>query len=211
MPIVFGQVGAPSTTSAADASNLPALQGKQGDMIVSELHGKYYTQTYRGNVFGFLRAAVTLPVNAATLASVYSIYNPPGSGKNLEMLCFDMAYVLATTVVDGVGLYYSTAASGAAGSTFTTNVTPISKLLGGPSSSPVALCYSALTAVGTPVLADILAYTGAVTSTAANPIHYDFDGRTVVSPGTLIHLAMTTAASTASGFTGGLTWAEVPI
>lgn len=204
------QVTNPSNTSTPDSTVITQPAGKAGESYFAELRGKYYTQNYRGGLFALTRAAITLPVNATTLASTFSVYNPPGSGKNLEIVRFDMAYVLATTVVDGVGLYYSTAASGAAGSTFTTQVTPISLLLGG-NSSTVAQGYSALTAVGTPVLATIMAYTGAVTSTAANSISYAFDGSVVVTPGTLIHIAMTTAASTASGFTGALTWAEIPV
>lgn len=199
-----------STSSAPDGTPIAQPAGKAGEALVSELRGKYYTQTYRGGTFVFTRAAFTMPVNAATLASTMSVYNPPGSGKNLELVRFDMAAVLATTVVDGVGLYFSSAASGAAGSTFTTQVSPVSTLLGG-SSATVAQGYSALTAVGTPVLIAIMGYFGAVTSTAANPISYPFDGSVVLTPGNLIHVAMTTAASTGSGVTAALTWAEVPI
>ena len=199
-----------SNSSIPDTTLVSAIAGKAGEAVVTELHGKYFTENYRGNVFGFSVAAVTLPVNAATLASKFGVYNPPGSGKVLELVRCDMAYVVATTVVNGVGLYYSTVASGAAGSTFTTAGTAISLNLGG-NSAPAAVGYSAVTHVGTPVLAAVMAYSGAVTSTTVGVISYSFDGSILVQPGTLLAVAMTTAASTGSGFTGMLTWAEIPV
>lgn len=202
-------VGNPTNTSNADGASVTALAGKAGEQIAAELCGKYYTRNYRNGVFAFSQAAVTLPVNATTLVSKLGVYNPLGSGKNLELICFDMAYVVATTVVNGVGLYYSNGTN-ASGATFTTAGTIISGVLGGGGTS-VATGYSAVTHVGTPTLGALLAYTGAVTSTAVNSVHYDFDGRVIVPPGTLLAVAMTTAASTASGFTGMLHWAEVPV
>lgn len=203
-------VGNLTNVSNADGTTVTNLAGKAGEAMVAEIGGKYYTRTYRGGVFTFTQAAITLPVNAATLASKFGIYNPLGSGKNLELICCDAAYVLATTVVNGMGLYYSTG-SNASGSTFTTAGTQISNFINGSGSSSVAQCYSAVTHVGTPTLAAIMFYSGAVTSTAFNTLHYDFDGRVVVAPGTLLAVANTTAAGTGSGTTLAMTWAEVPI
>ena len=42
------EVGAPSASSIGDNQVTGALGGKQGDAIVSQLHGKYYTQASRG-------------------------------------------------------------------------------------------------------------------------------------------------------------------
>ena len=60
MPIGYGLVGAPSNVSAADGTNAQILQGKAGEQVVTELHGKWYTSAYRGRVFqtGVLIASV---------------------------------------------------------------------------------------------------------------------------------------------------------
>src|ERR1041384_1611691 len=100
-------VSSPSNNSNSDGTTVTALAGKQGEQVVTELHGKYSILNYRGNVFTFNVTAQTIPVIAATLASKFSLWNPPGSGKNAELICFDMGVVLATTVVNTVGIYYS--------------------------------------------------------------------------------------------------------
>ena len=105
MPILFGQVGAPSTTSASDGSNLPALQGKQGDLVVSELHGKYYTQSYRGNSYWGSTAAagVTLTIVTATTNVGLILWNPQGSGKNAALIATTITPTTAMTTAAGYG------------------------------------------------------------------------------------------------------------
>lgn len=206
----FGSIVNPQTISNTDnTETFGMIMGKSGEVLVAEARGKYYTPSYRGSVFAFSVAAATLPVNATTLASKFSVVNPVGSNKNLELIRLDWAYVVATTAVNGLGLYYSTPVQ-TAGSTLTTPATPIC-LNFALSTISVATAYSALTTVGTPVLAALCGYTGAVTSSASAPNSYNFDGTVIVPPGWSIHVANTTAASTASGFTGMLTWAEHPL
>lgn len=197
----------PELISVTDSTVNPNdIFGKSGEKIISELHGKYYTSSYRGPVFSYSENAITLPVNAASLVSKFTLYNPTGSGKNLELITLDWAYAVATTVVNGIGLYYSTVTQTAAG-TFTTPGTAVA-LNTGTSVTPVCVPYSAYTANGTPTQLALCGYTGAVTSTAANVNSYNFDGRILVGPGTSVHVAMTVAASTASGFSGSISWAE---
>lgn len=205
-----GVVANPETISTADNTNVPNdLFGKAGERITADLHGKYYTSAYRGEVFGFAVNAATLPVNAATLASKFSVVNPLNSTKVLELIRFDWAYAVATTVVNGIGIYTSTAAQTAL-ATLTTPATAQSLSLG-PGIGAVAVPYSALTASGTPAQVALVGYTGAVTSTAADVNQYNFDGAILIWPGYSVHVAMTVAASTGSGFSGFLTWAEHPV
>ena len=174
------------------------------------VNGRYAELAQRGQVFHASRAAVTLPVNAATLVSVFGLHNPAGSGKMLEMIECEAHAVLATTVVNALGLYFSNG-SNASGATFTTPVAggvKSSRL--GEGVTSVCTLYSAVTHVGTPELVDIIGGWGAVTDGGATPIRKVWDGKIVVPPGTLLALAMTTAAWTGSGFTGLLRWAETP-
>lgn len=177
-----------------------------GELVMTE---RYQELAARGQVFHLSRAAVTLPVNAATLASVFGLYNPPGSGTMLELIEAEAHAVLATTVVNALGLYYSNGTN-ASGATFTTQISTIENARLGEGVPTVCRAYSAVTHVGTPVLADIIGGWGAVTDGGATPIRKQWNGRIQVPPNTLLALAMTTAAWTGSGFTGLLRWAEVP-
>lgn len=173
-------------------------------------HPRYAELAARGLVFSASAAAVTLPVNAGTLASKFGLFNPVGSGKMLELIECEAHYVVATTVVNALGLYYSNGTN-ATGATFTTLLqSSVQNQRVGEGPASAAQFYSAVTHVGTPALLDLIGGWGAVTDGGATPIRKQWDGKIQVPPGTLLALAMTTAASTASGFTGVLRWAEVP-
>lgn len=195
-----------AVASAANPGEKSLRVSDDGSLVANS---RYAELAARGQVFHLSRAAVTLPVNAATLASVFGLYNPPGSGKMLEMIECEAHAVLATTVVNALGLYYSNGTN-ASGATFTTQISTIENARIGEGVSTVCRAYSAVTHVGTPVLADIIGGWGAVTDGGATPIRKQWNGSIQVPPGTLLALAMTTAAWTGSGFTGLLRWAEVP-
>lgn len=173
----------------------------------------YADYAMRGQVYSFSVAAVTLPVNAATLASKWGLYNPPNSGVFVEILEVEAHSVVATTVVDAMGLYYSNGTN-ATGATFTTPATTSQNARVGEGPASVATPYSAVTHVGTPALIDIVGGWGAVTDGGSTPIRKSYGlstpRRILLPPATLLAVAMTTAASTASGITGTLTWAEIP-
>lgn len=172
-------------------------------------HPRYAELAARGQVFALSRAAVTIPVNAATLVSVFGLYNPASSGRMLELIECEAHAVVATTVVDALGLYYSNG-SNASGATFTTQINTIENGRMGEGTPSVCRAYSAVTHVGTPVLSDLIGGWGAVTDGGATAVRKQWDGKLMVPPNTLLALAMTTAASTASGITAMLRWAEIP-
>ena len=200
-------VNPPAQSSNPDGAEIFALGGKQGDALVSELHGKHYTANYRGKMFAATAAAVTLPVNAASLVSVFTLWNPPASGINMEIVEVSVVNVLATTVVDAVGWYFSTAALTAAG-TFTTAGTT-QPLNVGAGFTSAGRFYSAYTHSGTPVLVDIIGGYGAATDQTG--ITKFYDGRLILPPGIAMSVAMSTTASTGSGITLSASWQESPI
>ena len=200
-------VTAPSQSSNPDGFEVFQIGGKQGDAIVSELHGKHFTANYRGKLFAATAAAVTVPVVAANLVSVFTLYNPPASGVNMELVEASVVNVLATTVVDGVGWYFSSAVL-TAGGTFTTVGTP-QPLNVGAGFTPAGKFYSAYTHSGTPVLVDIIGGYGAATDQVG--ITRFYDGRLILPPGIAMSIAMTTTASTGSGLTLSASWQESPI
>src|SRR3954471_8545966 len=106
MSLNQGRVLNPSSISAPDTQTLDILLGRQGEQLASELHGKYYTINKRGGLFTGNVTAVTVPVIAATLVSVFSLYNPRNSGVDMELIDIDITSVLAAVVVDTFGLYF---------------------------------------------------------------------------------------------------------
>lgn len=181
--------------------------GDDGSLVAQN---RYAELANRGLVYSASRAAVTIPVNAATLVSVFGLYNPAGSGKMVELIEAEAHAVLATTVVNALGLYYSNG-SNASGATFTTQLqSAVENGRAGEGIASVCRFYSAVTHVGTPALLDLIGGWGAVTDGGATPIRKAWDGKILLPPGTLASLAMTTAASTSSGITALLRWAETP-
>jgi len=83
----YQQVG---PSSAADGAVVPVRAGKLGDQINSELHGRFYEQTYRGSVYGIgcgltaLSAATILLT--ASAQPIVGVWNPPNSPVNLVIL-----------------------------------------------------------------------------------------------------------------------------
>lgn len=201
----------PSTSVSLTAgTTLTQLADHTGSSLVAPLHGKWYNAAKNGNVFHANVTAVTLPVIASGLVSKFSVYNQAGSGKNLELISIDIGFVLATTVVDVVGLYYEQGAGISLGST--TYATPQGGLLGASNLNAGKFATTLTHTTGvTPTRLMIISTFGATSSSADAPIHYDFDGKVIVPPGTIISVAMSTAASTASGIDVGMSWAEWPI
>jgi len=185
------------------------LGGRAGEGIVSELRGKFFTAAYNNLMYNFNVTAVTVPVVANNLVSVFSLWNPPSSGIMAELVGIDIGQVLATTVVDAMGIYFSTGAKALAG-TFTTLGTVQPAIIGGNPANKV-LAYSAYTHSGTPVRVDIITSFGAVTDAVVFGPTKGYDGRRLIPPGCVISVAMSTAAGTTSGLDISADWIEWPL
>lgn len=110
--LIQGQVGAPSTSITAGA-NPPVRQGQLGDMIVSELHGRFYEQAYRGALFSggitsltsISNATFTTATTGATATPILGIHNPIGSTVNCVVLQASLAITLTALQATGAGPY----------------------------------------------------------------------------------------------------------
>jgi hypothetical protein len=202
MPIEYGLVQAPSNTSAPDGSNLPIIQGKSGEQFVAELHGKWYSACYRGRVFstGVLIAGVTIPVNTTTTPT-FTLYNPLGSGVNLELISLDVGWPAAAASVVGTLL-------GSTGVQVPTSVTAgnIYSTLIGAGAVPQAKFYTAATIVAITQHMPLITMSTVVDT--MNPAHVDFDGAVVLAPGSLFTLTSTPVQTAVA--LPALRWAEFP-
>src|SRR5436309_3544891 len=115
----------------ADGTDGGLRFSRSGEQIVSELHGKYAEQSFRGNVFwAAMTAGVILPAPAATANNPMTLANPAGSGKNLFLISFDMVVtVIPGTPLTGLyGLYVNT--NPVAAAVTGTAIAPIPALVG---------------------------------------------------------------------------------
>ncbi len=184
------------------------IGGYSGIALGSQVYGTYYIGNNNRYSYGFNVTGVTIPVIASTLVSVFSLWNPVASNVNVELVDTDIGMVLATTVVDTAGWYFSAGADALAG-TFTTAGTPYSNAPGTTVANK-AIPYSAYTHSGTPARVDIIGGYGATTN-PGGAISKQYNGRLIVPPGTVISLAMSTAAGTASGNGLSMRWTEWPL
>lgn len=183
-----------------------------GGKYTQDYHGRWYAGSYYNRVFSFNVTAVTLPVIAATLASKASLYNPPQSTVNLELIAIDVGSVVATDVVDVVGIYWQGPTLASLATLTTIGVFGTNWFAGNTGGNAgQGNPYSALTHSGTPVRIDIVSFFGATTTTAAAADRKEYDGRKLFPPGHVMSVAMSTAASTATGIDIGIEWQEVPL
>ncbi len=179
-----------------------------GQLAVAAVHGDFFEANYRGKAFTFNVTAVTVPVVASGLVSVFTLYNPPGSNVVAEITRTTIGQVLATTVVDAAGWYSSSAALTGLG-TFTTLAQARSKRVQDPAANAVKP-YSAYTHSGTPLREDIIGSFGATTDPSLSLPDKQYNGALILPPGIAMSVAMSTAAGTSSGLDVQADWVEWP-
>src|SRR6185369_7427705 len=105
MPIDQGIVINPGTSNQPDGFFPIKGFGRQNDQYVSDVHGKWYNAAYRGKLYRGSTAATgtTIPVSTAT-AATFTLYNPIGSGVNVELVKYVSSVQNATHVVSSVML-----------------------------------------------------------------------------------------------------------
>lgn len=220
MTQISGVVQAPSNTSLGDStSNAPVLQGKQGEMIVSELHGTQFTQNYRGNVF-WASAAVTGIVTTIFSNTTYVgllLWNQ-STNKLLVPLRATQGRILAATTVCAFGSCFIAGAGQGLG-------TPISAFTTitatrGPANNPGVTGQGSSVALvgGGATLGTAFAWgrangfaAGTETTAIVEQAYVEeFNGNTIVPPGSVMAVF---AASAAQGGTWvpSVVWEEVPV
>lgn len=216
--LIQGQVGAPAQSMSTGST--PAIrQGALGDVVVSELHGRYFEQAYRRNMFSGAIAGATgvtataLGVITATAYTGLVLYNPPNSQVvlSLQKVGWALPIAPAAATVVSLGQFYSP------GVPYTTTaVTTRNNYIQGP--APVGQLYSVATfgisttapVSTTPVYTLGWVGTVAATSTSNQYNVQDLEGSIVIPPGGGVCYYLSTVANT-NGFFGSMAWEEVPI
>ena len=207
------------------------VAGDEGQLIVDQMHGKYYQANQKYGVFSNSPTplGLAIPIYTATaLAGGMPLWNPQGSGVKGVLTKAMVARASGTAAVFSVGLMARNGVGAviATGSQITAfaETTPINGKLGlvngiaGSGGGPVSRIKSSragtvtVTAGVAAEWVETLGGTGIEADATANGIsliNHDFDGRIEVYPGTMVWLAATLASVALYATTIG--WYEVPI
>jgi hypothetical protein len=217
MALNQGQVIDVTQSSATDGNQYIAPLGRQTEQLVTELHGKYYTQAYRGRLFhGSINTAAAIPVTSATGLTGPVLWNKTGNSRNMVLVRLTLGWTGTTEAPGAFQLAWagnagSTVATGALMTAFTA-VTPYNANLG---SGTAATCFMGSAATLTAAMTQFITLgfshlTTTGTSTFGSfQIIYDFDGTLIIPPGVAATIVATTA--TASLYTSTVSWYESPV
>lgn len=221
----------PLLTSDGATPNSGLRLGRLGDVIVSELHGRFYEQVFRGNVYSIGCGVTALSANTVTLTAsstpILGVWNPTTSSVNLVMLQCALT-VAANTLTAPVPPGPFVWASSLSNSAISTGSAPFNRKTLASSGSqakafPGGVALTGLTnntvIFETADLPNLSGLTNAGTITAQTTTSnatagafgvQNFDGGLIVPPGGVLALLNTTSTTTYS-VTGRLMWEEVPI
>ena len=227
-------VTGPQTFS--DGNQAQARGGKGGDTIVSELHGRFYEQTYRGNVYStgiqltsISNATFTTATGlsgtlatAATATPVVGIWTPATATVNAVILQANLAVIITALQETGCGGFVWAVFSNQAAITVASQATPINHKTLTASGSQVkglsGLALTGLTSVGSYLttsamnggaasnLATLQTAAG-LAPTASSDVE-NFDGSIIVPPGGILAL-FCSSTPVAHSALASLTWEEV--
>lgn len=207
MTVLSAKVG----QSSAPVGGYESLRmDPQRNLAVVQGHGRFRDAVLRGRCFGVCnQAGVTSQNGLSATTPVLTLYNPAGSGVNLEVwyagATFAVAFGAAAAVWAAVG---TNVAAAAVTGTLTTSHR---NMLLGSSAAMSAIPYLAATLPAAPVGLCLLGMglTGAITTAPlVQTLERWFDGALVLKPGTNLSIQTSTASGTNSTFCEFI-WEEV--
>ena len=162
--IIQGQVGQPTISTLSAGTTPPVRQGQLGDVIVSELHGRYYETAYRRNMYtATLTAGTTTSAALSTTFTGLLLLNPNNSQVNIVVNKVGFSFLVAFTAAAAIGLQTGNQSTALLSGLTTTNTSVRPNYVG--AGIGTGLTYSAATTTG-PVLQQLFGagLTGAITT-----------------------------------------------
>lgn len=203
---VTANTGAQNAPDGLQGQNgVPLRAGRQGDLIVSELHGRYFETNRNKNLNVVANQAPTVTtVGLATTYTGLCLTNPVNSGVNLMINKVGYAFPVAPAAALVIGIMTGYNATTAV--TQTTPISPSSQFVGQP--TPLGLGASSVTLPTAPVVDTILGTVSAAIQTG--PTLIDLEDSIIIPPGGYAAF-YTSAASGAAGFMGSMQYEVAPI
>lgn len=192
----------------ADGSDATLRAGRYGDLIVSQLHGRYYETSFRKHGFSVANQAVaTTTVGLATTYTGLCLSNPINSTVNLVLnKCTFFQSVIQSTQVEAFGIAFGFNA--ATNVTHTTPATPQSTLIGSGVSA-IAKADTSATLPTAPIYDTFVGATSTATADATAGL-IDFEGSSILPPGGYAAW-VTPAQASVAGMWFSFKWEEVSI
>ena len=208
MANITTQVGQPGSQNTGQPNLNGVLRvGPLNSLIVSELDGRYYEDTLRGNRFyaatqgGVTGVAWTIGTTTALVGLCIS--NPVGNNKNIVLDKLSFSFPVIDTVVNSV--YMGVNFSNTTNVTHTTALTP-APLLIGSGATPTAKADSSFTVPTTPiVIGNLVDMPGATTLPSGGIL--DLEGSVILSPGAYF-VVSALAATPTNGIAIAAWWSE---
>lgn len=202
---IVGQVG-PQVLN--DGVGQVGRQGRQAEWVVQELHGRYYEQGFRGNVFVAANVAAQATTTGVAAATGLILTNPLASGKYVSIIDITVGVGAVVAAAFEVGLFANTNVLAAA-VTHTTPIVPTCALLGS-ASVPVAKVDSSATLPAAPTHIRTLLASGWVTATAQSQevAKDEIAGAVILLPNTAVSVQSLVGTQS---IIASVTWEEVAI
>ena len=176
--ILQGSVTPPGNNATGTTPQVPASH--QGELLVSELHGKWYNACYNGKVFTGASAVTgtSFPIYTSTTGS-FMLWNTSNT-VNLELISFRLGWISGTFTTGTIGYAMFSGAGSATNasviSTFTNAPTYIrSGLIGQPGSGNASLANATVTYVAPTIASLIPGNMSATTLTGAGTLDWLHD------------------------------------
>lgn len=218
-----GQVG---PQALSDGTQGLLRQGKAGEQIIQQLHGRYYEQVSRGFVFSIGSGNTALSANSITLTNtttpIVAVWNPQSNTVNLVILQAALqVYINTLTTPVGSGALVWASSTGNAGITLGSSPFNRKTMASTGSNAKGFPGGVALTGITNNLVifecADFMNTTPithgtvtAVTTQLSGGGVQNFDGSLIVPPGGILALLNTTSTTTCS-VAVRLMWEEVAI
>lgn len=220
----------PGEQSLSDGTPGNARGGKQGDAVVSELHGRFYEQNYRGRIYSdgiatvaaITAATYNISTLGATATPIAGLWNPSTSPVNAVLLQATLNTIKTALQNTGCGPFFWATSTG--NTAITTGNVPLNRkslaksgsyckgmsnvALTGLTNNLVVMGASALYGGSSSLAAFLETQAGMATCHVSS--RELFDGEWIIPPGGVIAL-LAGSAPVAVSATSMLTWEEVPI
>ena len=192
------------------SQKLKGTAGKDGDLLISQLHPRYYQSTVAGRVCAAYAATLATSVPATATIGL-TVWNPPGSGVRLAMTKWASQIVATSASTTGIVL------AGGFQTTTPTTVTAATStgrmlINGTTSTAGRALAYNIATVLVVPIVLVVLHHnTAAIATTGEDTNTGDLEGSIVVDQGGFVCFAALGGAAAASAHTMSIMWEEVVV
>jgi hypothetical protein len=209
---ITGQVGQTGPITSG-APGIPIRQGNYGEVVVTELHGRYYENSIRGNVFCACQTAAAAAIALAAGGATLTLSNPNNSQKNLILQEIVLTIEAQTAATQQVSFYIGGAVMGAT-QTYTTKLNPYSNIVVGTAAAPTGIPAVSTTFSNTAVpyryvcsISQAATATTGVTTVCS--VKDDIGGAIIIPPGSYIGVYGLSGGTLANAsIASSIVWAE---